>query len=281
MKDIQLEPVVLTDGINKVKLTVSPLSDKTLLYGDIIMTSVFCRRFYVSGKASDNSAAVCCKQITHIDENNVYTPVSVEAAVNTTRTQNIRVAKSVVVRQREEKVPEIQGLHILKRGERISIDRYADSPMRVYIGYRALFKDIEIDPYAFMLNSDGITSCDDDFVFFGNTDTSCGALYFNGDKSIDVDLRNVPDHIQSISFVYSIYQPDNKDNFSKVLDPFISVVQNDIELVRYTASELFAETTIIFMEMYRYKSGWKLNTVGQGYREGLKKLCANYGLIVS
>jgi len=282
VKDIELEPTVLKNGINKVKLTVSPLSTGTLLYGDIIIRSRFSRRFYINGRASDSAEIIRDKSISHIDENIIYKPDPVEAVVSTNKKQTIRsAAPRTPIDNVQEKIPVPQGVHILTRGERISIDRYASAPMKVYMGYRALFKQIDIDPYAFMLDSSGVTSCDDDFVFFGNTDTQCGALFFNSDKSIDIDLRRVPEHIKRISFVYSIYQPDHNDNFSKVMDPYISIMQKNSEIVRYTASELFAETTIIFLEMYRHNTEWKLNTIGQGYREGLKRLCANYGLIVS
>ncbi|MGN0582168.1 MAG: TerD family protein, partial [Oscillospiraceae bacterium] len=121
----------------------------------------------------------------------------------------------------------------------------------------------------------------DDFVFFGNRDTVSGALVFNEDKSIEADLKKVPDHIKKISFVYSIYKPGPLDNFSKVKEPFVSVSQNNREILKYTATELFAETTIIFFEIYKHSSGWKINAIGQGYKEGLKRLCAGYGLIVS
>ena len=65
------------------------------------------------------------------------------------------------------------------------------------------------------------------------------------------------------------------------MDPFVSLICQGKEIYKYTATELFAETTIIFLDIYRYNSRWKLNTIGQGYREGLKKLCSSYGLIVS
>ena len=57
-------------------------------------------------------------------------------------------------------------------------------------------------------------------------------------------------------------------------------------LQKYYPKGQFSEKMLVedfkeIMEIYKHNSGWKLNTVGQGYRDGLKRLCASYGLIVS
>lgn len=281
LKDISLEPRVLKEGINKVKINVSPLPSKTLLYGDIVLKSVFNRRFYISGIADENAETQTDEYIHKIDEN-IMTNENQNDSCNFD--DKLQEMHSVRNEQRDYSTHENREQicnHILTRGERIRLDNYAYSPLKIRMGYKALYKHMDIDPYAFMLDSNGITSCDDDFVFFGNRDTNSHALFFNEDKSIDVDLTKVPEHIKRVSFVYSIYNPELNDNFSKVIDPYITISQNNVEIVRYTAEELFAETTIIFLDIYRHNGSWKLNTIGQGYKEGLKRLCANYGLIVS
>lgn len=305
IQDIIPEPSKLVPGINRIKISTERLPSGTFLYGDLLMKSAFVRRFYLHGTVSDTVETVTEMCISTVDTEKTeklkasvkkssevvkslisgYVRASQDAASPVSNEQQKRTPdiKSTADEHAAENKPSVRrdSAHVLLRGERISINEFSGKPIRIYMSYRALFKQIDIDPYAFMLDETGVTSCDDDFVFFGNRETMSGALTFMEDNSIKLDLSRVPAHIKKISFVYSIYQPSRDDNFSKVMDPFVSLVQDESEIVRYTASELYAETTIIFMEIYRHSSGWKLNTVGQGYREGLKRLCANYGLIVS
>ena len=281
LKDISFEPGILKEGINKVKINISPLPSKTLLYGDIVLKSVFNRRFYISGIADENAETQTDKYIHKIDENIITNENQNDSSHTDDKLQVMHsVRNEQLVHSTHENREQVCN-HVLTRGERLCLDNYTSSPLKIRMGYKALYKQMDIDPYAFMLDSNGITSCDDDFVFFGNRDTNSHALFFNEDKSIDVDLTKVPEHIMRVSFVYSIYNPEFNDNFSKVIDPYITISQNNIEIVRYTAEELFAETTIIFLDIYKHNGKWKLNTIGQGYKEGLKRLCANYGLIVS
>ncbi len=306
VQDLKVEPKILSPGINRIKITASGIPSGTFLYGDLLMKSAFTRRFYIQGSTDDEAEkitdrlmfSVSLREIERLEsekEKRLHYTESLK------REQQVRNQAVPAEPPQERNRPQERStdrtnhpqkintassqngntVHVLKRGERINIEEYKNTPLRIYMSYRALFKELDIDLYAFMLDRTGKTSCDDDFVFFGNTETESGALKFMDDKSVQVDLRKVPPHIMKISFVYSIYMPGANDNFSRVMDPFVSVMQNNREIVRYTASELFAETTIIFMEIYRHSTGWKLNTIGQGYREGLKRLCAGYGLIVS
>ena len=291
MKDISVFPVSLKKGINRITVKTAVLPSGTFIYGDILIKSFFTRRFYIQGMASENAEIAADKLVYQVDNEEIE-KLKDAPQRNAETVKNInrpspppqeRVASGSAQRETPQNTPQAKPMttHALSRGERISIDSYSNEPLRIYMSYRALFKEIDIDPYAFMLDANGVTSCDDDFVFFGNRETMSGAITFMDDGSIELDLKKVPDHIKKISFVYSIYQPGPNDNFSKVMEPFASVVQNGREIFRYTASELFVETTIIFMEIYKHNTGWKLNTVGQGYRDGLKRLCASYGLIVS
>lgn len=170
--------------------------------------------------------------------------------------------------------------YVLKRGERIFIDNFARIPFSVIMGCRGLYKKMDIDPYVFLINKNNTTTCDEDFIYFGNRVSRNNAVVMNKDASFSINLKMLPDDIEKIVFVFSIYNPKENDNFSKVSEPFISLYQNGSELFHYSAFDLFAETTIIFMTIYRYNSQWKLNTVGQGYRDGLKVLCSQFGLNV-
>lgn len=289
MVDVTLEPTVLSAGVNSVKIKIAALPAGAFIYGDIVIKSKFIRRMYISGNSATDGQVFSDEVIFKIDKEELKEKIS---SLSSTLTVVCQEYKPAVNQQPVRTTPVVTPVRSgscnmsfpntnLRRGERMYIDSIAAQPFTVYMGFERLFTRMDIDPYVFMLDSAGITSCDDDFVYFGNTSSKCGTITYNQDKSLTIDLRRVPEHIQKISFVYSIYSPGASDNFSKVVNPGISVVQNGKEMLRYTADDLFAETTIIFSEIYRHNSRWKMNTIGQGYREGLKRLCSSYGLIVS
>lgn len=289
MKDIYIEPEILHKGINTIRITVNPVTQNSYIYGDLLFESTFNRRFYLTGISTDRGE-VCNDKIISSDSLSLSSgQEKIISMVNTAvNTQPVAEKKQInnnsydysEKNKRTNPASEVPVPYVLKRGERVYIGNYTDK-MKVFIGCKGTMVKMDIDPYVFLLNSTGVTSCDDDFIYFGNKESRCGSVIFNDDKTIDVDLTRVPDYIERISFVYSIYLPGPNDNFSKVVDPYLTIFQNGKEAVRYIASELFAETTIIFIEIYKHNGKWKINTIGQGYKEGLKKLCSSYGLIVS
>ncbi len=285
MKDVVLSATNLHPGINTITATVLPISANSYIYGDIILKSKFIRRFYINGSSSDTGEICSNKCISRISQEEC----AVKPDNEILEMPNVPVRQPVkppvimkdIQNSPERKSAAVSNAYILKRGERIYLEDYSDLPIKIIMSNKGQYKKMDIDPYIFMLDASGSTSCDEDFVYFGNTSSKCGSIVFNSDKSIDLNLKTVPEYIERISFAYSIYLPSPDCNFSNVLYPYISVLQSDKEIFRYTANDLFAETTIIFMEIYRHKFQWRINTIGQGYRDGLKRLCSSYGLIVS
>jgi len=200
--------------------------------------------------------------------------------VQVRQTRNVQQVRQTSVYVQQGTQYNQAGPYRLRRGERVFIDD-AFSRFKIYMGFRMLKSQIDLDPYVFLLNNSGVTSCDSDFVYFGNTVSGCGSVQINKDRSIDLDLNRIPDHISRISLVYSIYLPGPGDNFSKVIDPYIRIFQNGKEKFNFVVNDLITETTMIFVDFYKHNQKWKISAVGFGYREGLKKLCSSYGLIVS
>lgn len=318
--DITVEPAVLSPGQNTVKLTVGSLPQNTYIYGDMIVKGMFKRRYYISG-ISSSEGNICTDHKIELSEknenagskivsmissapqstvdavrekvsdhsevkeaNNAY---NVQPAKNEKPINNVQVRQTNNVQIRQTNTYIQQGTqynqagpYTLRRGERVFIDD-TFSRFKIYMGFRMLKSKIDLDPYVFLLNNSGVTSCDSDFVYFGNTVSGCGSVQINKDRSIDLDLNRIPDHISRISLVYSIYLPGPGDNFSKVVDPYIRIFQNGKEKFNFLVNDLITETTMIFVDFYKHNHNWKISAVGFGYREGLKKLCSSYGLIVS
>lgn len=308
--DLTIEPKILKAGKNKIRITTSSLASNTYIYGSLTVRSAFDRKYYISGMAADDAESSCDRIIDLISENSGKSKdlIRISLMDYQSASENITENKSGISEKRSDQqkrtvppaypvqmaagnvaakpVPQpvyqpqpVQNM-ILKRGERIYIDN-PDSVFQIFMGYRNLKARMELDPYVFLLDETGVTQRDSDFIYFGNMSSGCGSVVMNRDKSIILDLKKVPDYVKRISFVYSIYSPGYSLNFTYVKDPFIRIVQNNKTKYYLELNDMTSETTLIFTEIYKYSNRWKISAVGYGFREGLKKLCSNYGLIVS
>lgn len=154
--------------------------------------------------------------------------------------------------------------------------------------------DFDLDAAAFLLDSNGKTASDADFVFYGNLKHASGGVEHLGDnltgagdgddEQIKVDLSKVPESVEKIDFTVTIYEAEERhQNFGQVSNAFIRVVDesSNTELIRYDLGEDFSiETAVVVGELYRHNGEWKFNAVGSGFQGGLHALCQNFGVNV-
>lgn len=152
----------------------------------------------------------------------------------------------------------------------------------------------DLDAAAFLLGATGKTTCDEDFIFYGNLEHACGGVEHLGDnltgegdgddEQIKIDLSKVPANVEKIAFTVTIYEAEERrQNFGQVSNAFIRVVNesNNTELIRYDLGEDFSiETAVVVAEIYRHNGEWKFNAIGSGFQGGLRALCLNYGVDV-
>ena len=256
VKDINLSSTQLTPGKHVLTLQTSKLKEDTFLYGEILFNSTFIRRSYLSGRVKSEGTNYTYNQLIYEtkENSNVITPMILDSNI----TQ-------------------------LKRGERISIQDLLGSSIRLNLHYSATLQEMEIDPYVFLLSENLKAVSEDHLVFFGNPSSKCGGVHYleeNHEKYIEINLENIPSEVHTISIAYSIYGDKPNFNFSKVISPTISIFSKGEEKMRFSPDNLLIETTITSVEFYRYRNEWKLKAIGAGYRDGLKRLCENYGLTV-
>lgn len=272
---IKISPSVLYEGRNTVSLTTDRIKNKIFVYGEIILESKFKRRIYVSGKSFSDAPLrqnyMLYKAEEPVPEKNIATDF-----------KNISIPSASAA---ESKSSEKSGMKQLKKGQRIYIDDIADDVIKIEFNCRQMLSQVDIDPYVFLLNRDNIVPDDEDFVFFSNPVSPDYEVKIQPPSSgsvsdVDIDLRKVPPYIEKISVAYSIYNNNSRDNFSKVVDPFVSIRSRGSIKYFFTAEDLMMETTIIFIEIYRHNMSWKMNMVGSGYNHGLSRLCESYGLMV-
>ncbi len=156
---------------------------------------------------------------------------------------------------------------------------------------------LDLDVSCFLLNNEGKTVVDEDFVFYNNLEARDGAVVHNGDnmtgagdgddESISIDLNAVPFEIMKIMFVISIYKGDEKDQqMSSVRSPYIRLINssNGFEILRYELTEDMkdseGETAMLVASLNREGPKWHFEAVGELVQGGLAKVATDYDIIV-
>ena len=155
--------------------------------------------------------------------------------------------------------------------------------------------DFDLDASAFVINKNGMTRCDEDFVFYNNLNHPSGGVIHSGDnltgvgegddEVIKVNLSKLPKYADRIVFCVTIHEAERRmQNFGMVDNSYIRVVDDRTghEIARYDLKEKFSDSTaIIAGEIYRDGSEWKFHAVGNGFNGGLFDLCEKFGIEVN
>lgn len=265
IKNVRLSSKTLSEGNNNITFTTDELKDNTILYGEIFVNTSVSRRIYVTGKAMNDAP-----------EHHESTPVSTETTASLpvqVETPNEIIAPMVST----------TNAAYIKRGQRISVKELEGKVIKIIYEHKSVKQQIEIDGYIFMLQENGKVQSDNDLIFFGNTETSNGAIKSSsaGNQSLTlIELNKLEDWVNKVEVCYSIYGNEPNKNFSLVECPLIRIIGGDRELYRFELSNLNVEKTVVAIELYRYKGEWKINFIGSGYKSGLNLLCENYGVNV-
>ena len=190
----------------------------------------------------------------------------------------------------------------LSKGQRVSLDKGVKLAL-VGLGWDTNrydgAADFDLDASAFMLGANGRVRKDEDFIFYGNLQSSDGAVTHTGDslsggsggddEVLFIDFTKVPRDVEKIAITVTIYEAlERGQNFGQVSNAYVRVArrsnENDtvgIEELRYDLGEDFSiETALVVCEIYRNGDTWKFNAVGAGYQGGLYALCKAYGVNV-
>ena len=187
----------------------------------------------------------------------------------------------------------------LQKGGNVSLSKEAPGLKAVTVGLgwdaRATDgADFDLDASVFLVGENGKVRSNSDFVFFNNLKSADGSVEHQGDnltgegegddEQVKIRLDAVPADVARIVFTVTIHEAEaRKQNFGQVSNAFIRVVNQDgeKELARYDLSEDFStETALIFGEVYRHNSDWKMKAIGQGYAGGLEALAKVHGVNV-
>ncbi|WP_203338888.1 TerD family protein [Planococcus beijingensis] len=153
-------------------------------------------------------------------------------------------------------------------------------------------QDFDLDSSVFLLNSEGKTASEADFIFYNNTIGAGGAVEHTGDnktgegegddEQVNVNLSAIPASIEKATFTITIHDAETRgQNFGQVSNSYVRIINGDTneELIRYDLGEDFSiETAVVVGELYRHGGEWKFNAIGSGYQGGLESLVKDFGL---
>lgn len=186
----------------------------------------------------------------------------------------------------------------LKKGDKVALSKDSKvNEVSVCIGWdvsRYDDGDVDLDVSAFILNKNGMTRCDEDFIFYNNLRHPSGSVIHSGDnltgngdgddEVIKVVLAKLPKYADRIVFCVTINDADRRmQNFEMVDNAFIRVVDDNTgnEILRYDIAEKFGDSTSITAgEIYKDGNEWKFHAVGTGHSGGLMEFCEKYGIEV-
>ncbi|MCK5284115.1 MAG: TerD family protein [Alphaproteobacteria bacterium] len=155
---------------------------------------------------------------------------------------------------------------------------------------------LDLDISVFMLDKDGKTRVDEDFIFYNQPEDPDRAVRYNGDsrtgagdgddETMSINLQAVSFEIMKIIFVLSIYKGEEKlQNMGMVRNAYLRVTnaETTYEIVRYEMDNDLVdktETAMIVASLNREGPKWHFEPIGEFIEGGLASLATRYGLIV-
>ena len=268
IKEIDISPKTLDAGKNELTITVKGISEKTLLYAEILFKTRFVRRVYLMGKPKSDVPAAVNKSIFTAPERDF----------SQSAPQPTALAESDVVSMTNQPSGSLPALE-MQKGQRLSLAGYLGTRFSVWFTSEKPV-GMDIDAYAFLLDENEKALDDTSLVFFGNESSPNGEVrFFTNDGHLEIDLAKVDYRVKKITLAYSIYAGNANSNFSLVRNPRVSL-RTDFERLSFVMSDLKNETTAVALEIYLYKGEWKISVVGSGYNNGMARLCNSFGIQV-
>lgn len=280
---IGFEPKRLPEGRSELIITVKAPSANSYIYSEVLFSSVFTRRIYLTGRSKSGAEKADRKPIYTAPERIVSE--AFPAAENVVQTAppslvaQAAPATDVIAVNTTAPLVDMPLLE-LQKGQRISLEQYIGSQCEIRFSCDKP-AGMEIDPYLFLLDGSERSFGDRGLVFFGNEESACGGVkYFPADGHAEIDLDRIDYRVQRVTLAYSIYAGGAGRSFAQVRAPRVVLIAQGKERIAFTMNSLSDETTVVALEFYLYKGAWKLSAVGAGFRDGMARLCNHYGIEV-
>ena len=191
---------------------------------------------------------------------------------------------------------------IISAGEELNLEKLDPTMSEIMIGAGWDLKPfdaqpIDLDVSCFLLDKDGKTRENSDFVFYNAMQGADGAIIHNGDsrtgagdgddETISVDLRGISFEVLRVVFVLTIYDATAREhNLDGVRGGFLRIVdmRNSHEIARYVLDDELKdkkEEGMIVAQLERSGQGWKFKALGESIEGGLSEIAKRYDIIVA
>lgn len=187
----------------------------------------------------------------------------------------------------------------INRGGEINLTQKDPTMKKILVGVGWDLKAFDMNPLdldasLLLLDKNGQTRVDEDFVFYNNLSGADGAVSHLGDSRtgagdgddevIKIDLMGLSFDVVKILFVLSIYDMDlNGHDFSMVKNVYFRIVNENTEheIFRYELDEeLTGGEGLVIGEMERVGSDWTFRAIGQTVENGLGQIAGDCGMII-
>ncbi len=306
---ITVSPRYVYRGLNTITIQTEELRARTCLYGEILFQSAVVRRIYVAGQSRSDANTVVNKNLFDVETSPLYlgisaglrlpTPIAA-ASVNdqrhvpdgTPRMSEMpvppnrradQVAHVTPTRPSQAPVvadPAIRERSELQRGQRLPLPT---GTRQVKLRFSHETRNVTVDTYAFQLAGNDRVIADEGLIFFGNDCSADGSLQLTqgaaGDEFLFLLDRN-PAGIEKIRFICSVYCEENERlNFSSVdhTDIFVTVGSSEYHC---RVSDVHNGQSMVAMELYLYKSDWKIRVITSEVHKNISDICGDYGVAV-
>ncbi len=186
----------------------------------------------------------------------------------------------------------------LQKGQRVSLEKVSPGLEAVFVGLgwdvnqSDTGTDFDLDTSVFLLGENEKLVSENHLIFYNNLkspdpDHSVEHMGDNltgagegDDEVVIVNLKKIPEAVQKITFVASIYDADRRgQNFGQVTNAFVRLVdvKTKEEVLRYDLTEDYSiETAMIMGELYKKDGQWRMSAIGDGYEGGLQAILHYY-----
>ncbi|EON30587.1 putative stress protein, vWFA superfamily [Gordonia terrae C-6] len=132
----------------------------------------------------------------------------------------------------------------------------------------------DVDLIAVLLTAGHKVRTDDDLIFFNNPSSS--GVRLQGSSSCVVDLPSAPPDVDRIVVAAST---EAQRKTVEQIGP-LTVTISGSGTWAFTPPDPGPETVLQLVAFYRRGGDWKLDAIGQGYREGLAAFATDFGIVV-
>jgi tellurium resistance protein TerD len=191
--------------------------------------------------------------------------------------------------------------HFVKKGELFNLTTADPTINHISVGVgwdQKAFEEnkIDADVSVFLLDKEGNTRNDDDFIFYNQPEACNGGIRHLGDnrtgagdgddEQIQIELNSIPFDVMHVAFVLSIYDDENRGyDFSMIRNVYWRIVNSDNnnEMVRLAVPEedlAAGEKAMYLVTLNREGPEWFVEGKLQKVAGGLAAIATNHGIIV-